>query len=66
VEPTCAVVAPTPRAIARMLRNPPVLILDDATSALDNHTERRRPTSTGFGGPHDDHHRAPVVHCGAC
>ena len=52
-------------AIARaLLVNPPILILDDATSAIDVKVEQRIHSSLPrpHGGAHHAHHRPPVVH----
>ena len=51
-------------AIARtVLRNPPVLVLDEATRALDVQTERavERGARAARRGPHHDRHRPPPL-----
>ena len=44
-----------------LLLNPPILILDDATSAIDVHVEvgHLHRTSRAADATHDDRHRAP-------
>ncbi len=52
-------------AIARaLLVNPPILILDDATSAIDVKVEQRIHSALRVldGGSHDAHHRPPALH----
>ncbi len=51
-------------AIARtVLRNPPVLVLDEATSSLDTQTEAalQQELERLARGAHDDHDRAPAL-----
>ena len=52
-------------AIARAaVADPPVMILDEATSSIDTRTEAHRAARHGRadGGPHGLRHRAPSVH----
>ena len=51
-------------SIARaVLKDPPVLVLDEATSSVDNETEAaiQRSLERIYRGPHDDRHRPPAV-----